>query len=281
MLYICATPIGNLKDISLRALEILAHADVVLCEDKRVSQQLLNYHNILAKRLVSLHEHNENQITQQVIQWLDSGLTIVQISDAGTPGIADPGARLCRQVRAHGFTIAPLPGCCAYISLLSVSGIDCPSLFYGFLPATSTKRRKVLEQWNNITDYSVCIYEAPHRIIECVEDIIKVLGAERLIVLGRELTKKFETINELPANRLLEFIIADNNQQRGEFVLLIAPYEYSKTKAQQTQPALTPEHIRVVELLRKHLPPRKVAQLAFEISQADKNTVYDYLIAKE
>ncbi|MBY0379083.1 MAG: 16S rRNA (cytidine(1402)-2'-O)-methyltransferase, partial [Burkholderiales bacterium] len=242
MLYICATPIGNLKDISLRALKILSHADIILCEDTRNSRFLLNTHNIQFKKLIALHGHNENEVAEKVIQWLQSDLTIVQISDAGTPGISDPGARLCERVIQAGLKVSPIPGACAYISLLSVSGIQTPSLFYGFLPSTKIKRTKVLEQWVK-SEYAVAIYEAPHRILECMEDIISCLGANRTIIMGREMTKQFETIKKMQALDLLQFIKTDNNQQKGEFVLLIGPSRQEKSNT------INNEQIKALKLL--------------------------------
>jgi 16S rRNA (cytidine1402-2'-O)-methyltransferase len=199
MLYICATPIGNLDDISLRALEILAKADIILCEDTRNSQKLLNHHGINQKRLIALHDHNENEVSQKVLEWLNQELLIVQISDAGTPGISDPGARLCNVLHANQITPHPLPGACAYISLLSVSGIvDTPSLFHGFLPNKSSQRQKQLNTWLSV-EYAVAIYESPHRILDSLSDLVQCLGEAREIVMGREMTKHFETIKKLSA----------------------------------------------------------------------------------
>lgn len=274
MLYICATPIGNLKDISFRAIDILNQADVVLCEDTRLSRQLFAFHGITVKKLVALHEHNELQVAENVIKWLDRGMIIVQVSDAGTPGVSDPGARLCNKVREHGHQISPLPGACAYISLLSVAGLNTPSLFYGFLPSTSTKRCKILEQWVGV-NYTICLYEAPHRILDSLADIAKVLGDDCHIVMGRELTKKFETIKALPAAQLLAFIQNDPNQQRGEFVLLVSPI------IRVDEFALNQEHIRVLMLLAQELPPKKAATLAAKILGGETNVLYNYLINLE
>ncbi|MFN8769687.1 MAG: 16S rRNA (cytidine(1402)-2'-O)-methyltransferase [Neisseriaceae bacterium] len=274
VLYVCATPIGNLQDISLRALEILSKADVILCEDTRNSKFLLNSHGISYKKLISLHEHNENQVTTDVIKWLESGLTIIQISDAGTPGISDPGSRLCDQVLKLGFKVSPLPGACAYISLLSVSGLTGETLFHGFLPNTKTKRLKILELWQKC-NYNVAIYEAPHRIIECLEDIVECLGEERIIVMGRELTKQYETIKKSKAIELLDFVKNDINQQRGEFVLLIAPCQINEIIA------LTYEQINTLNLLSPHFPPKKVALLTSQIHGGDKHLIYEYLINKK
>ena len=272
MLYICATPIGNLNDVSLRALEVLALADIILCEDTRISKRLLQHHGISYKRLLSLHEHNENEVAQKVVAWLEEGQTIVQISDAGTPGVSDPGSRLCTMVMQHGLKVSPIPGACAYISLLSVAGLNVPSLFYGFLPNKSSARCTVLTQWQQL-DYAVCLYEAPHRILECVQDIIKCLGENRLIIMGRELTKQFETIKKCSASELLTFIQSDSNQERGEFVLLIAP-----NAKLPDEESLTIEQINALNLLLPELPPKKAVAIAHKLVGGSKDLLYDYAI---
>lgn len=272
MLYICATPIGNLKDISLRALEILQHSDIVLCEDTRTSKNIFSAHNIHYKKLIALHDHNENEIADKVVEWLKDGMTITQISDAGTPGVSDPGARLCNKVLAAGLQVSPIPGACAYISLLSVSGLSVPSLFYGFLPNKSVARCKILEQWQAV-DFAVCLYEAPHRIVECVEDIIKSLGAERILIMGRELTKQFETIKKATAHDLLEFIKSDSNQQRGEFVLIIEPEIQV-----DDQDKLTAKQIQLLKLLLPELPPKKAVTLTHKIAGGNKDLLYNHAI---
>ena len=274
MLYICATPIGNLDDISLRAIKILSLADRILCEDTRVSRHLLNAHNINHKQVTTLNEHNENEVADQIMGQLAAGLVIVLISDAGTPGISDPGARLCNKVRAAGFAISPIPGACAYISLLSVSGLlNTPSLFHGFLPHQSTARCKILSTWEHV-DYAVCIYEAPHRIIACMQDIIATLGSERSIIMGRELTKHFETIKKCTCGELLEFIQADPNQQRGEFALIIEP----KMKTEDSSEALTTEQINLLKLLLPELPPKKAVALTHKIAGGHKDLLYNYTL---
>ncbi|MCC2625222.1 MAG: rsmI [Burkholderiales bacterium] len=273
MLYICATPIGNLKDISLRALEILSASDIILCEDTRTSKQLLLAHGINYKQLIALHQHNENQITEKVLSYLEDGLTITQISDAGTPGVSDPGARLCKAVLDAGYKVSPIPGACAYISLLSVAGLNAPSLFYGFLPSTKNARIKVLEEWINVP-YAVGIYESPHRILESITDIITVLGEYREIILGRELTKQFETIKQAAAVKLLEFVRNDPNQQRGEFVLLI----YPKVPDKKATESLSSEQIRVLSLLLPELPPKKAVNIANKLTGANKDLLYRYAV---
>lgn len=274
MLYICATPIGNLDDISLRALEILAKADIILCEDTRNSQKLLNHHGINQKRLIALHDHNENEISQKVLEWLNQELLIVQISDAGTPGISDPGARLCNVLHANQITPHPLPGACAYISLLSVSGIvDTPSLFHGFLPNKSSQRQKQLNTWLSV-EYAVAIYESPHRIVDSLSDIVQCLGSTREIVMGRELTKHFETIKKLSAGELLEFVKSDSNQQRGEFVLIILP----PLKIKNTEEQLTAEQISALNIIAAELPSKKAVNLTNKLFGGNKDLLYQYLL---
>lgn len=274
MLYICATPIGNLNDISLRALELLGKADIILCEDTRNSQKLLNHHGINQKRLIAFHDHNENEISQKVLEWLAEDLLIVQISDAGTPGISDPGARLCNVLHANNITPHPIPGACAYISLLSVSGlVDTPSLFHGFLPNKSSQRQKQLNLWLD-ADYAVAIYESPHRIVDSIQDIVTCLGTERQIVMGREMTKHFETIRKLSAGELLEFVKADSNQQRGEFVLIILPPVKIKTNEEQ----LTPEQINSLIIIAAELPSKKAVNLCHKLFGGNKDLLYQYLL---
>ncbi len=275
MLYICATPIGNLSDISLRAIEIMCRSDIILCEDTRLSKRLLQHHGINYKRLIALHEHNENEIAEKVIIWLKEGLTIVQISDAGTPGISDPGSRLCNKILNAGYKVSPLPGACAYISLLSVAGLDMASLFYGFLPSKSNARCNILKEWHKV-NYAVCIYEAPHRIIDCITDIIQYLGKNRMLIMGRELTKQFETIKKCTAEELLFFIQSDTNQQKGEFVLIIAP---ALEKNDETM--LTVEQIKTLQVLLPELPPKKAVALTHKLVGGDKELLYSYVIAQK
>lgn len=273
MLYICATPIGNMNDITLRALEILNKADVILCEDTRNSLRLLNYHNIVGKKLVALHEHNENEVSTRVIEWLKDEQIIIQISDAGTPGISDPGARLCNLAFEYGFVPHPLPGACAYLSLVSISGlIDTSNMFYGFLPNKSTQRQKQLLEWKDI-DYAIVIYESPHRIIECINDIVSCLGGNRMLVIGRELTKQFETIMKLSASEYVKVLANDKNQLRGEFVINILPIVANKDNE------LTTEHLRVLNLVAEELPAKKAVNLVYKILGGNKESMYQYLLS--
>ena len=272
ILYVCATPIGNLTDISLRAIDILKASDVILCEDTRLSKRLFEYHRINYNKIISLHEHNENEVTKKVIGYLQNGLVVTQVSDAGTPSISDPGSRLCDQVLSCGFNVSPIPGACAYTSLLSVSGVNSPSLFYGFLPSRSVSRCKVLKEWQNVS-YAVCIYEAPHRILDCLKDIIVTLGSDCVLVMGRELTKQFETIKKTTASALLEFVQSDLNQQRGEFTLIVIPKQPA-----DTEKLLSTEQIKVLELLICELPPKKAVSLTQKLVGGDKELLYGYAV---
>lgn len=276
MLYICATPIGNLEDITFRAIEILKKSDIILCEDTRNSQKLLGHYGINNKKLVAFHEHNENEVSEKVISWLEENLLIVQISDAGTPGISDPGARLCNKALQLGHKISPLPGACAFISLISVAGlIDTPFLFRGFLANKSSQRQKQLQQWKNV-NYAIGIYESPHRIVDCLQDISDILGESTTIVMGRELTKQFETIKKDTINKILDFVKSDSYQQKGEFVIIIMPHIDTDQKE-----LITPEQIKILELLAEELPAKKAVNLTNKIIGGDKDALYNFLLSKK
>lgn len=276
MLYICATPIGNLEDITFRAIETLKKSDIILCEDTRNSQKLLGYYGINNKKLVAFHEHNENEVSEKVISWLEENQLIVQISDAGTPGISDPGARLCNKVLALGYKVSPLPGACAFISLISVAGlIDTPFLFHGFLPNKSSQRQKQLQEWKNV-NYAIGIYESPHRIVDCLQDVFDILGESTTIVMGRELTKQFETIRKDTIGNILSFVKNDPYQQKGEFVIIIMPQVDTNQKE-----LITPEQIKTLELIAEELPAKKAVNLTNKIVGGDKDALYNFLLAKK
>ena len=275
MLYVCATPIGNMKDISLRALELLNLADIISCEDTRTSHKLLSFHGIKPKKLVAFHQHNENEIANKVLTWLADDLLIIQISDAGTPGISDPGARLCKILFDNGYEPSPLPGACAYISLLSVSGIlSKEHLFIGFLSSKSSHRIKELHQYID-SEYPVILYESPHRIIDCIKDIISVHGTTKELLIGRELTKMFETIKRANAADILNFISSAKNQQKGEFVLILLP----RQKEVNLFNSLTEQQVKTIDLLSKELPPKKASQIASQILELNKQDIYDYILS--
>ncbi len=271
-LYVVATPIGNLGDITLRALEILKSVDAIAAEDTRHSSGLLNHFGI-SKKLIAVHEHNEHQSAEKLLAQLKNGENIALVTDAGTPGISDPGAVVVDFVRKAGIKVVPIPGVSAVVAALSASGIVQNSFyFHGFLPASGAARRKILENLKTQT-VTLVLYEAPHRIVECVEDLAKVLGAERRITFARELTKTFETIYTCPAGLASAWLQADANQQRGEFVLLV-----ETSLLQQTQ-ELSVEAQRVLKCLLAELPLKQAVALATEITQLKKNDLYEFALA--
>ncbi len=271
-LYVVATPIGNLGDITLRALEILKSVDAIAAEDTRHSSGLLNHFGI-SKKLIAVHEHNEHQSAEKLLAQLKNGENIALVTDAGTPGISDPGAVVVDFVRKAGIKVVPIPGVSAVVAALSASGIVQNGFyFHGFLPASGAARRKILENLKTQT-VTLVLYEAPHRIVECVEDLAKVLGAERRITFARELTKTFETIYTCPAGLASAWLQADANQQRGEFVLLV-----ETSLLQQTQ-ELSVEAQRVLKCLLAELPLKQAVALATEITQLKKNDLYEFALA--
>jgi 16S rRNA (cytidine1402-2'-O)-methyltransferase len=214
---VVATPIGNLADVTQRAVDTLRSVDTVFAEDTRHAAVLLAHHAIRAP-LAALHEHNEREAARAVCRLLAAGKDVALVSDAGTPAISDPGAIAVAAARAAGFAVVPIPGASAAVAALSVAGMPGPYAFVGFLPAKSAARRNALGTWRAFP-HTLVFYEAPHRIVDCVEDIAAVLGGERAVVLARELTKVFETAPAVSRGAAAE---ADQDRQRGEFVVLVS-----------------------------------------------------------
>lgn len=265
-LYVVATPIGNLRDITLRALEVLAAANVVAAEDTRNTTHLLSHHGISANRLIAVHQHNERGAAQKVIALLQSGQSVAFVSDAGTPAVSDPGALLVAAVRAAGLRVIPIPGANAAVAALSAAGLSEPHfLFYGFLPNKSAARRSELQTLAGLA-CTLVFYEAPHRILECVADLCAVLGGGRQIVLAREITKLFETIHACTLGEAEAWLSSDSNQQRGEFVVLVS--------GAPAQPGLSVETINTLSLLLEELPLKQAVQLAAKITGANRNELY-------
>jgi len=265
---VVATPIGNLGDITLRAIETLKMVDAIAAEDTRHTSGLLSHFGI-SKKLIAVHEHNEQQSAEKLLAQLKNGENIALVTDAGTPAVSDPGAIVVKVVRAAGIKVVPIPGVSAVVAALSASGITQKGFyFHGFLPASGAARRKQLEALNSQT-VTLVLYEAPHRIVECVEDIAKVLGENRQITFARELTKTFETIYTCPASLASAWLQADSNQQRGEFVLLIeaAPVVEAQEISEEAQ--------RVLKCLLAELPLKQAVALATEITQLKKNDLYE------
>ena len=268
ILYVVATPIGNLGDITLRAIETLKMVDAIAAEDTRHSSGLLSHFGI-SKKLIAVHEHNEQQSAEKLLAQLKKGENIALVTDAGTPGISDPGAIVVKIVREAGIKVVPIPGVSAVVTALSASGITQNGFyFHGFLPASGAARRKVLESLKS-QSVTLVLYEAPHRIVECVEDLAKMLGGERQLTFARELTKTFETIYTCPTSRASAWLQADANQQRGEFVLLIeaAPVVELQEISEEAQ--------RVLKCLLAELPLKQAVALATEITNLKKNDLYE------
>ncbi len=274
-LYVVATPIGNLDDMSARALKVLAGVALIAAEDTRHSVRLLQHFGIETP-LAACHEHNERDEGSRFITRLLAGDDVALVSDAGTPLISDPGYHLVRQARAAGVRVVPVPGACALIAALSAAGLPSDRfIFEGFLPAKAVGRRARLEQVKE-EPRTLIFYEAPHRILECLEDMEAVFGGERPAVLARELTKTFETLKGLPLAELRAFVAGDTNQQRGECVVLVAGWS-----APQDDQAISSDAMRVLDLLLAELPLKRAAALAAEITGVRKNLLYQAALDKQ
>lgn len=270
-LYIVATPIGNLADITLRALAVLQKADLICAEDTRISAQLLSAYGIQAK-LVSVREHNEQQMADKIIAALASGQSVAQISDAGTPAICDPGAKLVSRVRQAGFKVVPIIGASAVMGALSVAGITEPHFyFHGFMPPKSSERIKLLEHWQN-TDYPIIAFETPHRIIATLNDMMHIFP-ERKIMLAREISKTFETFLSGSITDIQAALQSDSNQTRGEMVLVIYPAPQEKTDT------LPKEAQNIMKILAAELPTKQAAELAAKITGENKKDLYNLAIS--
>jgi 16S rRNA (cytidine1402-2'-O)-methyltransferase len=270
-LYVVATPIGNLADISLRALHVLARVDVVACEDTRHTQQLLRAYGLdrPGSQLLAVHQHNEAEAAHSVLDRLGQGLRVAYVSDAGTPAISDPGARLVAAVRQAGFRVMPLPGASSVTTALSASGMTSDSgfVFAGFLPSKATERQLAVQHLAQ-ESRAVVLLEAPHRI-EALAQALGALGTRR-VTLGRELTKQFEQIETLPAQDLSAWLAEKPERLRGEFVLVLHD---------EPVDAATGEGLRVLQLLLPELPLKTAVKLAADISGESKNTLYELALA--
>ncbi len=267
-LYVVATPIGNLQDVTLRALDVFRQVDVVAAEDTRVTARLLNHYGISSKKLIALHEHNESRAAPGIIAELEAGRSVALASDAGTPGFSDPGARLVAVVREAGFRVVPIPGPNAAAAALSASGLaGSHFLFFGFLPAMGGVRRAALDELA-ASPYMLVLYEAPHRIAETLADLAASFGNVRRIVIARELTKLFETIHECALGEAPAWVGEDPNRVKGEFVLILVG-------AYEDRDALMTEATRALEILLEDLPVKQAAALAAKITGARKNELYD------
>ena len=273
-LYVVATPIGNLDDISARAQRTLREVALIAAEDTRHSIRLLQHFGIETP-LAACHEHNEREQGSRFITRLLAGDDVALVSDAGTPLISDPGYHLVRQARAAGIRVVPVPGACALIAGLSAAGLPSDRfVFEGFLPAKTAGRKARLEALRE-EPRTLIFYEAPHRILECIQDMVEVFGEARQAVLARELTKTFETLKGLPLGELRDWVAADANQQRGECVLLLAGWEAPEEEG------IDAESLRVLDLLLAELPVKRAAALAAEITGVRKNLLYQAALERK
>lgn len=275
ILYVVATPIGNLQDISARALEILRSVALIAAEDTRHSARLLREYGI-ATPLTACHDHNERERSHSLVQRLLAGDDLALISDAGTPLISDPGFQLVRQAREAGVRVCPVPGPCALIAALSAAGLPSDRFaFEGFLPARSSARRQRIEALAGETRTWI-FYEAPHRLLECLADLCEVLGGERQVVLAREISKTFETIRGLPLAELHDWVRDDQNQQRGECVLLV-----EGAQEQLDDQVLDAPTLHVLKVLLDELPVKQASALAARITGVKKNRLYQQALVMQ
>ena len=268
-LYVVATPIGNLGDITLRALDVLRGVDLIAAEDTRVTGALLAHFQI-DRPLVALHQHNERRALERIVRELAQGHAVALASDAGTPGLSDPGALVVRAVRERGHPAIPVPGPSALAAAWSVSGMTGPFLFHGFLPARTSERRKTLAALAGL-ECALVFYEAPHRVIETARDLAAVLGGTREVVVARELTKLFESVHACPLGDLAPWLEADANRQRGELVLIV-----SGAAGRAPKHALAEKALRV---LLEDLPPAQAARLAARIADVPRAGLYERALA--
>jgi 16S rRNA (cytidine1402-2'-O)-methyltransferase len=272
-LYVVATPIGNLADLSLRAVHVLGLVDAIACEDTRHSAPLLHSLGIAHKPLLAVHAHNEREAAAGVVTRLASGERVAYVSDAGTPAISDPGAALVASVRAAGYRVLPIPGASSAVAALSVAGdaVGGPFTFIGFLPSRGGERALAMKELAASPRTQV-LFEAPHRIYALAEALSEACGA-RMLTVCRELTKQFETVHSLPANELPAWLGADANRSRGEFVLVI------HALLAEAADSATPAHDAALRTLLAALPLKQAVALAAELTGAPRNALYERALA--
>ncbi len=273
-LYVVATPIGNLQDITLRAIEVLKKVNLIAAEDSRHAIPLLKHYGI-DKSIISMHEFNERERLKAILNYLQQGESIALISDAGTPLISDPGFLLIREAKANGIQIVPVPGACAAITALSVAGLPCDKfIFEGFLPAKQEARHHRLSVLRYETRTMV-FYEAPHRLLSALGTMADVFGRERKAVVARELTKIYETILNRPIGDLIEYFSSHAEEVRGELVILVAGEEEKVNISKEVIPE------NVLDILLEALPLKQAAMLASKITGERKNVLYESALKKK
>ena len=270
-LYIVATPIGNMGDMTERAQKTLSEVDLIAVEDTRRSGQLLRNFDI-STPMISVHEHNERKICASLLERIENGESIALISDAGTPLLSDPGYFLVNQARERNLSVIPIPGVSAVITALSVAGLPTDRfVFEGFLPSKSSARQQKLEKLKD-DSRTIIFYEAPHRIVEMLKDCQLVFGGNRKVVLARELTKTFETVQGDELDALIPWVEADENQRKGEFVVLVHGAEAKEDTG------IDAESERILLILLKDLPVKQAAALAASITGFKKNALYQFAL---
>ena len=272
-LYVVATPIGNLGDITQRALDVLEHASLIAAEDTRHSARLLKHFNI-STPLMAYHDHSDERSVARIKQLLQDGEAVALISDAGTPLISDPGYRLVKSVRESGYAVVPVPGACAAIAALSASGLPTDRFsFEGFLSAKAGGRSSQLDALRDCPS-TLVFYEAPHRVLATLEAMAASFGEQRRAVVARELTKTFETLLDGTLQELVERVRGDTNQQRGEIVIMVAP---GQSEQAELDAALAGLLLDVAALA----PPKRAASIVASFSGLPKKQLYDYLLANK
>ena len=272
-LYIVATPIGNRGDLSRRAVEVLTAVDLIAAADTRRTGQLLTIEGVRAT-LIAYHEHSSADATARIVAAVAAGQAVALVSDAGTPAISDPGYRLVREVQDAGHRVIPVPGACAAIAALSASGLPSDRFtFEGFLPAKREARRRRLRELAS-SPATLVFYEAPHRILATLEDLVESCGAQREAAIAREHTKRFETLRRATLGELLAWVRADDNQARGEIVLLLGPAPAAPAGAEEVEPRVA----ELLEELARLLPARQAAKLVARFSGHPARALYDRLL---
>lgn len=271
-LYIVATPIGNLDDISYRAVDILKKVDYIAAEDTRHSSRLMQ-HYAISTPMLAYHEHSGDSQTEKLVGLLQEGKNIALISDAGTPLISDPGYQLVSKVQALDFSVVPIPGASAILAALSAAGLPTDHFsFEGFLPSKQKARVDVLQALSGASR-TLVFYEAPHRIADSLGDMCEVFGRDRRITLARELTKNFETIKQKSLGEMKDWVDSDDNQQRGEIVLVLEGEKLQKKNEMDNSA------VALVTLLINELPPKQVSKIVAEYCSIPKKLVYDYVLS--
>jgi len=266
-LYVVATPLGNLRDMTLRAIDVLSQVDVVAAEDTRVTAGLLARFGI-SKRPLSVHAHNEARRASEIVDALASGKSVALVSDAGTPAVSDPGARVVQAARAAGHPVVPIAGPCAAVAAISAAGLSAERfVFVGFLPGVAKARRELLASLAALP-FALAIYEAPHRVRATIAELADALGGDRSLVVARELTKRFETIVAMRLDQAVEWIAADANRERGEFVLLV--------DAPERAPPLpgAADADRLLRALIEELPPARAARVAATVTGLPRDELF-------